>query len=400
MLFLIILMKRPERLKPMNNKITSNIQEPLILAIDTSCDDTSVAVLKGRRVLSSIISSQTELHKKWGGVVPTIAKRAHQENIERVYQEALKRARIKEEVIEFVAVTYGPGLAIALEVGVAFAKNLAYSQKKKFVPINHMEGHMLASFILNQKDNGSIKTGQENDIFPALALLMSGNHTEIIYAEELNKYTVIGETLDDAAGEAFDKVARMMNIGYPGGPILTLLAGRASNKWSDTLLGFEERGDRKPQTDIAGRFGLPIPMIHSKDLNFSFSGLKTACLYRIKDLRTRYKKDTAWAYDLSREFINAVSRSLAVKLKKAIKLYPQIKSVIIGGGVSNNIYIVREIGNLVRKLGKKYFIPEIRFRSDNAGMIGIAAYYNITNKKYWLEGEAILEIDRKPMLKL
>lgn len=400
MLFLITLMKKPEKLKLMNKKITNTTSEPIILAIDTSCDDTSVAILQGRRVLSSIISSQTELHKKWGGVVPTIARRAHQENMEAVYKEALKRARITEEAIEFVAVTYGPGLAIALEVGVAFAKDLAYNKKKKFVPINHMEGHMLASFILNQKGKGAIEQNKENEVFPALALLMSGNHTEIIYAEELNKYTILGETLDDAAGEAFDKVARMMNIGYPGGPILTLLAGRASKKWSDTLLGFEERGDKKPQSEIAGRFGLPIPMFRSPDLNFSFSGLKTACLYRIKDLRTRYAKDADWTYDFSREFINAVSRSLAIKLKKAIKLHPQIKSVIIGGGVSNNIYIVREMGSLVRKLGKKYFIPETRFRSDNAGMIGIAAYYNIINKKYWLEGEAILEIDRKPMLKL
>jgi N6-L-threonylcarbamoyladenine synthase len=263
-----------------------------------------------------------------------------------------------------------------------------------------MEGHMLASFILNQKGKGAIEPDKENEVFPALALLMSGNHTEIIYAEELNKYKVLGETLDDAAGEAFDKVARMMNIGYPGGPILTLLADRASDKWSDKLLGLSERNDRKPLTEIAGRFGLPVPMIRSKDLNFSFSGLKTACLYRIKDLRLKYQKDTDWTYDFSREFINAVSRSMSAKLKKAIKLYPDIKSVIIGGGVSNNKYIVRETGVLSRKLEKKYFIPEKRFRSDNAGMIGIAAYYNITNKKYWLKGEEILKIDRKPMLKL
>ncbi|MFA4942379.1 MAG: tRNA (adenosine(37)-N6)-threonylcarbamoyltransferase complex transferase subunit TsaD [Patescibacteria group bacterium] len=373
---------------------------PIILAIDTSCDDTSVAVLKGRRVLASVISSQVELHKKWGGVVPDIARRAHKENIGKVYLEALKRARITEDEIEFVAVTYGPGLAIALEVGVEFAKNLAYQKRKKFVPINHMEGHMLASFILNQKGNGSIKGNQENKIFPALALLISGNHTEIVYAQNINEYKIIGETLDDAAGEAFDKVARMMNIGYPGGPILTMLAGRASKKWSNASLGVIERGDKKPIIEVAGRFGLPIPMMHSGDLNFSFSGLKTACLYRMKQLRERYRKDTDWTYDLAREFINAVSKTLSFKLKKAIKMHPEIKSVIIGGGVSNNIYIVREIGALVGKLEKKYFIPEIRFRSDNAGMIGIAAYYNIINKKSWLEGQDILKVDRKPMLKL
>ena len=380
--------------------INKNQQTPIILAIDTSCDDTSVAVLKGRRVLSSVISSQVELHKKWGGVVPDIARRAHKENIEKVYQEALKRARIKEDELEFIAVTYGPGLAIALEVGINFAKDLAYTKKKKFVPINHMEGHMLASFILNQQGKGSVGQNEEICVFPALALLMSGNHSEIVYAKKLNEYEVLGETLDDAAGEAFDKVARMMDVGYPGGPIITLLAGRASNKWSDALSGLAERGDKKPIAEIAGRFGLPIPMMRSGDLNFSFSGLKTACLYRIKELRSRYKKDTYWTYDFCREFINAISKSMSFKLRKAIKLHPEIKSVIVGGGVSNNKYIIREIGALVRKMGKKYFIPEIKFRSDNAGMIGIAAYYNITNKKYWLEGEEILKVDRKPMLRL
>ena len=197
--------------------INKNQQTPIILAIDTSCDDTSVAVLKGRRVLSSVISSQVELHKKWGGVVPDIARRAHKENIEKVYQEALKRARIKEDELEFIAVTYGPGLAIALEVGINFAKDLAYTKKKKFVPINHMEGHMLASFILNQQGKGSVGQNEEICVFPALALLMSGNHSEIVYAKKLNEYEVLGETLDDAAGEAFDKVARMMDVGYPGG---------------------------------------------------------------------------------------------------------------------------------------------------------------------------------------
>lgn len=395
---------RIQELLKLMNKIKTNsknkYKEAIILAIDTSCDDTSVAVLQGRRVLSSIISSQVELHKKWGGVVPTIAKRAHQENIEKVYQEALKRARIKEDEIEFVAVTYGPGLAIALEVGIEFAKNLAYTKKKKLVPINHMEGHMLASFILNSKGNGAIALNQEKQIFPALALLISGNHSEIVYAENINKYKVLGETLDDAAGEAFDKVARMMNLGYPGGEIISLLAGRASRKWSDVVAGLEEREERKPLAEVAGRLGLPVPMIRSKDLNFSFSGLKTACLYKIKSLREKYSEDTKWSYDFSREFINAVSRSLLTKLSKAIKLHPEIKSIIVGGGVSNNKYIIREVGALAKKTDKKYLIPESKFRSDNAGMIGIAAYYNICNLENWLEGKKILEIDRKPMLRL
>ena len=403
MLYSIILMKIPEPSKLMNKllkKSSPNQAEPIILAIDTSCDDTSVAVLRGREVLASIISSQVEIHKKWGGVVPDIARRAHKENIDKTYLEALKRAKISEEEIEFVAVTYGPGLAIALEVGLEFAKNLAYTKKKKLVPINHMEGHLLASLILNRNGQGKIKTKKDAQIFPALALLISGNHTEIIYVQDFNDYKILGETLDDAAGEAFDKVARMMNIGYPGGPILTLLAGRADKKWSDIKLGLKERDERKPINEVAGRLGLPVPMMRSGDLNFSFSGLKTACLYKIEALRQKYKNDKAWSYELSREFISAVSKSLSHKLNKALKLHPEAKAIILGGGVSNNRYIVRDIGSLARKNNKKYFIPEIRFRSDNAGMIGIAAYYNITNKKYWLTGKAILKVDRKPMLKL
>ena len=387
-------------LKIKNKDEKSDSKEPLILAIDTSCDDTSVAVLRGRCILSSVVSSQTELHKKWGGVVPDIARRAHQENISKVYAEVLKRAKVKESELEFIAVTYGPGLAIALEVGVNFAKELSYRLKKKLVPINHMEGHMLASLILNKNGQGAVSLNEEDAIFPALGLLISGNHTEIVLAKGLGDYEVLGETVDDAAGEAFDKVARMLDLGYPGGPILTLLAGRANKNWSDAVAGQSERTDQKPLSEIAGRFGLPIPMMRSGDMNFSFSGLKTACLYKMKDLRARYKKDTDWSYDFAREFINAISRSLSFKLKKAMRLHPEIKSVIIGGGVSNNIYIVREIGALVRHTGKKFFVPVKKYRSDNAGMIGIAAYYNITRKKYWVEGEEILSVDRKPMLHL
>jgi N6-L-threonylcarbamoyladenine synthase len=374
--------------------------EPVILAIDTSCDDTSVAVLQGRRVLSSIISSQIELHKKWGGVVPDIARRAHKENIEGVYKEALKRAGLKIEDIEYIAVTYGPGLAIALEVGLDFAKDLAIKHNKKFVKVNHMEGHMLASFILNKNSNGDIPEGEDDNVFPALALLVSGNHTEIILMKNFGEYEIIGETLDDAAGEAFDKVARMLNIGYPGGPVVTLLAGRASDQWSDIRAGFNERQGKKSLAEIAGRFGLTVPMMRSDDLNFSFSGLKTACLYKIEELRKRYSKDVEWSYDFSREFISAISRSLTVKLDKAMTKYPEVKSVFIGGGVSNNKYIVRDVGILARKRGKKYHIPEMRFRSDNGGMIGIAAFYNITRQKSWIEGDSIATIERKPMLTL
>lgn len=381
------------------NKI-KNKKEIIILAIDTSCDDTSVAVLKNRLVLSSVISSQVELHQKWGGVVPDIARRAHQENIAKVYLEALKRAKIKEKEIDFFAVTYGPGLAIALEVGIDFAKKLAISNKKPLVPINHMEGHLLSSLLLNKAGQGKIKINQEEKIFPALGLLISGSHSEIIYAKKIGDYKILGETLDDAAGEAFDKVARMLNLGYPGGPIISTLANKADQNWNNPQKAWKEKKGKKPISELAGTFGLPIPMMRSGNFNFSFSGLKTACLYKIQDLRKRYKKDTDWSYNFAREFTNAISKSLSHKLIKAIEKYPEIKSVLMGGGVSNNKYITREIGGIVRKFKKNYFLPEKRFRSDNAAMIAIAAYYNILNEKNCLRAKKILELDRQPMLRL
>lgn len=378
------------------------IDKSIILAIETSCDDTGVAVLLGRRVLSSVVASQVELHKKWGGVVPDIARRAHQENIGKVYKEALKRARIEESDIDYVAVTYGPGLAIALEVGIEFARDLAYKNKIKLVPINHMEGHMLAPFLLNKNNNGVLGDFKKGDIFPFMALLISGSHTEIVHARDFHDYEILGETMDDAAGEAFDKVARMMNVGYPGGAILTSFADKANKDSLDAELGFEARNGKKPIAEIAGKFGLTIPMMRSGDLNFSFSGLKTACLYKIKELRQEYKKDTEWTYDLSREFINAITKSLKFKFRKALLKHPEVKTVMLGGGVSNNKYIIREIGNLARKMDKKFLVPEIRFRCDNAGMIGIAAYYNIKNRgdKACLLGKKILKLDREPTLSL
>ncbi|MCK9438879.1 MAG: tRNA (adenosine(37)-N6)-threonylcarbamoyltransferase complex transferase subunit TsaD [Patescibacteria group bacterium] len=381
----------------MNKKI--NKKEIIILAIDTSCDDTSVAVLKNRIVLSSVVSSQVELHQKWGGVVPDIARRAHQENIEKVYLEALKRAKIKEIDIDFFAVTYGPGLAIALEIGIDFAKNLATSNKKPLIPVNHMEGHLLSSLLLNKNGQGKIKINEEEKLFPALGLLISGNHSEIVYAKKIGDYKILGETLDDAAGEAFDKVARMLNLGYPGGPIVSSLADKAKKDWNNPQRAWEEKRNKRPVSEIAGSFGLPIPMMRSGDFNFSFSGLKTACLYKIKELREKHKKDTVWSYNFAREFINAISRSLSHKLIKVIAKHPEVKSVFVGGGVSNNKYIIREIGNIVRKLNKNYFIADKKFRSDNAAMIGIAAYYNISNKKNQLKADKILELDRKPMLR-
>jgi N6-L-threonylcarbamoyladenine synthase len=345
-----------------------------ILAIETSFDDTAVAVLSDRRVLSSVVSSSVDLHKKWGGVVPDISRRAHVENIDAVYNEALSRSGLKIEEIDHIAVTYGPGLAIDLEIGLDFAKDLVKKYKKKFIPVNHMEGHLLSSFLLNSKGRGLIEKIEKEKLFPAIGVLASGNHTELILVSDFCKYLKIGETLDDAAGEAFDKVGRMLNLGFPGGPIVS---------------EFAKKGKR-------GNIEFSIPMKTSGDLNFSYSGLKTACLYRLKDLREKSEiSEKEWVYDFCRGFVDAVSESIILKLEKALVENEEVKSVFAGGGVLVNEYIARNIGKKTREFDKKFYLPPVKFRTDNAAMIGIAAYFNI------LEGiEGDISIERDPRLEL
>ena len=355
-------------------------KEILTIAFDTSCDDTSVAVLKGRKVLSSCLTSQIELHAEYGGVVPMIARRAHEENIQRVYEDALRKAKVEIEDIEYVIATYGPGLAIDLEVGLKFAQDLAIKYGKSFVPVNHMEGHMLSGLLLNKKGKSFTSELPEDfsTLFPALGLLVSGKHTELIYMEEIGKYEKIGQTLDDAAGEAFDKVGRMLNFGYPGGPIVT---------------EFAKKG-------IDGNITFTVPMIHSKDLNFSFSGLKTAALYKTKELREEDRKEKEWVYDFCRGFLNTVIEALSIKLKKAIEQYPEVKSVFVGGGVFNSEEIVRKIGGVAKEYDLNYIYPGKDFRGDNGGMMGIAGYFKILRGEYLEKEKDILKIDRNPRLSL
>ncbi len=345
-----------------------------ILAIDTSCDETSVAILKDNRLLSNVIASQIDLHKKWGGVVPDIARRAHKENIEPAIKEALKRAHLKANQLDYIAVTYGPGLALALEVGINSAKDLARALQKPLIAVNHMEGHLLSSFVRNSQGNPS-KRPTEKD-FPAMGLLVSGGHTDLVYTEGFGKYKLIGETLDDAAGEAFDKLAKMLDLGYPGGPIIS---------------EFAKKG-------VGGKFGLPIPMEKSKDLNFSFSGLKTACLYKIKDIKEKNPTlpQSAWVYDFCAEFVDSVIKSLLIKLEKALDQY-SVKSVLLGGGVISNEKLRRSINKYIPPRGIKVFTAyNKRLFTDNAAMIGIAAYYGVKcnyAKKYLPDDLEKLERD-------
>ncbi len=321
-----------------------------ILAIDTSCDETSVAITEGRRVLSNVIYSQVLIHKKWGGVVPSLAKRAHEERIDFVIAEALKKYRGRTSGVEYwqeidcIAVTQGPGLAIALEVGINKAKELAEKYNKKIIAVNHMEGHIYSSFVQNSQRNP-----KREFQFPYLSLLISGGHTELVIFKNHLEYEVIGQTVDDAAGEALDKAAKLLGLGYPGGAVIERLASEVDNK------DFHH---------------FPRPMMKSENLDFSFSGLKTAFYYFLK------KKPVADNIEqLASSFQEAVFDSLILKTEKAIKK-TGINRLVVGGGVIANLYLRKKLRNLVKKHNGSILFPPYKYLTgDNAAMISIVAYY-------------------------
>ena len=339
----------------------------LILAIETSCDDTCAAVLKDRRIQSNIISSQVNLHQEWGGVVPDIAKRAHQERIESVVNLALKRAKITLNDVDFIAVTRGPGLSIALAVGLNYAKKLAKEYGKKIIGVNHVEGHLLSNLLQNKKG-----LPQRHVSFPILSLTVSGGHTKIVLIKSIGDYQIIGETLDDAAGEALDKSAKLMGLGYPGGPVIEKLA----------------------QTGDINFLNLPRPLADKKILDYSFSGLKTAFYYQIRDWpREKVLKNVN---HLSASFQNAVFDTLIRKFILAIeKFHPQ--TLFLSGGVAANL----NLRSRLRKIKKKYTLPvyfpfKKELNTDNAAMIALTAYYLAQKNQY-----SILEtLDVNPNLEL
>jgi len=352
---------------------------PLILGIDTSCDETSVGITRGTLVLSNIVSSQVELHRKYGGVVPMIAKREHELRIDAVVEDALKVAAknsgeaIKFENLDAIAVTYGPGLAIALEVGVKKAKELSQKYGIKLIGVNHMEGHLLSALGLNSKGKGNIADPFKLE-FPVMGLLISGGHTELIMMKGFGQYQILGQTVDDAIGEAYDKVARMLGLGYPGGKVLS---------------EFAKKGD-------ALKFKLPIPMSKDPSLNFSYSGLKTAVYYTIK----QYEKDEKElskqeVFDLAASFENSAIEAIRFKLNKAIKLY-QPKLLLVGGGVSSSAKVRAGIRNMTKKKGVQVFFPTLKnIQTDNGAMIAIVGYFKMLRGEY-----STLELDRNPNLHL
>ena len=318
-----------------------HIENVYILGIESSCDDTAAAVLHNGKVLSNIIANQS-IHEAYGGVVPELASRAHQQNIVPVVDQALKTAGISKNELSAVAFTKGPGLMGSLLVGSSFAKSLAFGLDIPLIEVNHMQAHILAHFI--------DKEGYEKPEFPFLAMTISGGHTQIVRVDDVFDMTVIGETIDDAVGEAFDKSGKLLGLGYPAGPEIDKRA---------------KLGDPK-----AYKFTKP----KVKGLNFSFSGLKTAILYFIRDQSKNNPEFIA-------QNLNAICASIQYtivgilmdKLKLAVQ-ETGIKSIAIGGGVSANSGIRTALKNTEQKYGWKTYIPAFEFTTDNAAMIGIVGY--------------------------
>lgn len=313
----------------------------IVLAVESSCDETSVAIVRnGKEVLSNVVLSQIDIHKAFGGVVPEIASRNHIEYITRVFDEALSKANMTPKDIDLVAVTEGPGLIGSLLVGINAASAFAFANQIPLMGVNHMLGHMYAAGI-----DSEIK-------FPALVLLVSGGHTELIYAKDHLDFNVLGQTYDDAVGEAYDKVARTLGLPYPGGPIIDKLAHEG-----------------KPIYD------LPRPVINHDNLDFSFSGLKSAVINLIHNKKQRGEEVDP--KDVAASFQESVIDVLITKTQQALEKYP-VKQLIVGGGVSANKGLRRRLFEEI--IDVEIIIPKMMYCTDNAAMIGAAAYYQFQKK--------------------
>lgn len=323
----------------------------IILGIESSCDDTSAAVIKDGILLSNVIASQS-VHEAFGGVVPELASRAHQQNIVPVVSEAIKRAGIQKSDLSAIAFTAGPGLIGSLLVGTSFAKGLSTALNIPMVCVNHLHGHVLAHFIREDETT-------EVPEFPYMCLLISGGNSQIILVEDYNKMSILGQTIDDAAGEAFDKCAKVMGLPYPGGPHI----------------------DRLAQEGNPERFKFSKP--HIPGLDYSFSGLKTSFLYTLRD---ELKKDPDFIEknkaDLAASLQKTIIDILIDKLAKAVKEHPEIKQIAIGGGVSANSGVRNAVAEFCERRGLKAFIPKRAFTTDNAAMVAIAGLFKFKDKQF------------------
>lgn len=325
--------------------------EITILGIESSCDDTSAAVLRNTTLLSNVIASQA-VHVKYGGVIPELASRAHQQNIVPVIDTALKEAGITADKLDAIAFTRGPGLLGSLLVGVSFAKGLAISHDIPMVEVNHLQGHIMSHFIdLPDRE-------LPHPSFPFLCLLVSGGHTQIVQVDSPRDFRIIGTTIDDAAGEAFDKCAKVMGLPYPGGPVIDKLAGE---------------GDPK-----AFRFAKP----RIEGFDYSFSGLKTSFLYTLRD---RVKEDAGFIEKNKADLCASLQQTIVdILLDKLVKASKEtgIRDIAIAGGVSANSGLRNGIVREGERRGWRTFLPEFKFTTDNAAMIALAGYYRYMNNEF------------------
>lgn len=347
-----------------------------ILSIETSCDETAAAVIlyaDGQAsVLANTVSSQASLHAKWGGVVPDLASREHIRNIVPVIEETLDRATLSPADIDLIAVTEGPGLMPALVIGVTAAKTLSFIWKKPLIGIQHLEGHIYANFISEKSEKLKVKSEQQEKIFPLIALVVSGGHTELVLMKDHFQYEILGETQDDAVGEAFDKVAKMLGLDYPGGPIVARKADAFRERnFQFPISNFQTNPNNSISKNKQGLF--PRPMLDVDNFDFSFSGLKTSVLYFLKK-HEEQKKDENFIDEVCHEFQEAVVDVLVGKTKKALALYFPA-TFVIAGGVSANVRLRNQLRNVIDTEfpDTQFLTPEFIYSLDNAAMIGIAA---------------------------
>lgn len=328
-----------------------------ILAIESSCDETSASVILNGKVLNNIVATQS-VHEKYGGVVPELASRAHQENLIPVILEAITSAGISKDKFSAVAFTRGPGLMGSLLVGVSFAKAFAYAQKIPLIEVNHMQAHILAHFIDDPKP-----------AFPFICLTVSGGHTQLVLVKDYLEMEVIGETQDDAVGEAFDKTAKLLGLPYPGGPLIDKYAKLGNPK------------------------AFQFPITRMPGLNYSFSGIKTAVLYFLRDqLKVNAQFIEENLPDLCASIQYSLIEMLLLKLKDAVKQYG-VKEIAIAGGVSANSGLRKTLGELADKKGWNLYVPKFEYCTDNAAMIAMAAHYK------YLKGE-FSSMDVTPLAKM
>lgn len=337
-----------------------NKEDLVILAIESSCDETAISIVKnGREVLSNVVSSQIEIHRRFGGVVPEIASRNHLMAISNLYEEAIREAGIKPEELDAIAVTYGAGLMGALLVGVNFAKGLSYSLNKPLIAVNHVHGHIASNYI----SHPDLKP-------PFMCLMVSGGHTALLKISDYNKFKMLGSTVDDAAGEAFDKVARVLGLPYPGGPEIDKLAKEGKNNIKFTVSN----------------------SLHNT-LNFSFSGIKTSVINYVH--KFEQKGEPYNKADIARSFEESVTNELTEKTIRAMKL-AKMDKVVIAGGVGANYMLQEKLDKACKENGFEAYHPKLKYCTDNAAMIGSAAYYYIRKGM----GLAALDLTARPNIDL